>query len=143
MGGRPIAQQMYPDEYSVWQGMKTRCLNPNSIEYQKYYGGKGIDIDPRWISSIVYFVEDMGHRPSPLHTLDRIDNNKGYWKWNCRWATKTEQMHNRRDNVLSETDIEDIRSTHLRGIYKQWELAQLYKVRPDYISAIIRNVIWR
>jgi hypothetical protein len=141
MGGRSIAQQLYPEEYHVWQDMKTRCLNPKYHQYY-YYGGRGITIDPKWMN-ITGFIEDMGHRPSSKHTLDRKDNDKGYNKENCHWATESQQMHNRRDNVLNETDVSDIRRLYGARVYNQKELGELYGVRSDYISAIIRHVIWR
>lgn len=79
--------------YILWQGMKTRCSNPNASNY-KYYGGRGIKVCERW-EKFENFLEDMGERPEEL-TLDRIDNNGDYEPSNCRWATSYEQYHNKK-----------------------------------------------
>lgn len=84
-------------EYPVWKRMVARCTNPNSDRY-KWYGAKGITVCDEWKNSYETFLSDMGCRPSPKHTLDRIDNAKGYAKDNCRWATWMEQHRNRSVN---------------------------------------------
>ena len=83
--------------YRSWQNMRTRCLNPNSPAY-KDYGGRGITIGQRW-EKFENFLEDMGEAPTGLQ-LDRINNNKGYYKENCRWATSKQNNRNRRSNHL-------------------------------------------
>ncbi len=86
-------------EWIVWQQMKQRCLDPKSPCYARY-GGRGITVCARWLESFGAFLADMGRRPTPQHTLDRIDNSRGYSPQNCRWATKTEQARNTRGNRL-------------------------------------------
>jgi hypothetical protein len=76
-----------------WYGMKSRCSNPKQYSF-KDYGGRGITVCERW-KVYANFLADMGPRP-PGTTLDRIDNDKGYEKSNCRWATPKEQAQNRR-----------------------------------------------
>jgi len=88
-------------EYTTWQGMKSRCYNPKQISY-KNYGAKGITVCDRWLEygkGFLNFIEDIGKKPSPEYTLDRIDGTKGYSKENCRWETRSIQNKNRRSYV--------------------------------------------
>jgi hypothetical protein len=84
-------------EYVAWLSMKARCTNPHNREYA-YYGGRGIAVCKRWLRSYKNFLSDMGRRPSRHHSLDRRNNEKGYYPKNCRWATKYEQNRNTRRN---------------------------------------------
>lgn len=88
--------------------MKGRCLNSRDQRYSDY-GGRGITVSDEWKKSFATFIEDMGHRPTDKHTLDRIDNDKGYSKDNCRWATYQEQNMNKRVYKNSITGVRGIR----------------------------------
>lgn len=81
--------------------MKSRCLNKNHQQFADY-GGRGITICQRWIDSFSDFLSDMGVKPSPLHSLDRIDNDGNYEPANCRWATRQQQAKNRRNVSIKE-----------------------------------------
>ena len=84
-----------PIEYQIWSQIKQRCFNKSHPKY-KSYGGRGITMHAEWVVSYAAFFEHIGPRTSDLHTLDRIDNDKGYVPGNVRWATRTEQMRNTR-----------------------------------------------
>lgn len=84
-------------EYENWHNMKQRCLNPNAPMYMNY-GGRGITICDRWIKSFSAFYEDMGTRTTEVHSLERKDVNGNYSPDNCTWASKAEQIINRRLN---------------------------------------------
>lgn len=81
-------------EYEVWGGMIKRCRNEKSTGYPDY-GGRGITVCDRW-NDFENFLEDMGLRPSPFHSIERKDVNGNYEPENCKWATKTEQSRNTR-----------------------------------------------
>lgn len=82
-------------EWNTWWGVIKRCEDPSHSSYDRY-GGAGIKICPRWRASYLAFLEDMGRKPTPRHTIDRIDNEKGYEPSNCRWASYKEQRANQR-----------------------------------------------
>ncbi len=85
--------------HQIWRDMKTRCYNTNYKQYNNY-GGRGIKVCDRWMK-FENFYEDMGH-PLADYTLDRIDNEKGYYLENCRWATMKVQQNNNRRCILVE-----------------------------------------
>jgi hypothetical protein len=84
-------------EYGIWAAMKQRCYLQTSTVYE-FYGGRGIKVCERWLNSFPNFLEDMGLKPSPKHSLDRIDNNGNYEPNNCKWSTDEQQNRNRRSN---------------------------------------------
>ena len=87
-------------QWQIWMGIKARCENKNEAAY-KNYGGRGITMCKEW-RKFVGFWEDMKDGYSDFLTIDRIDNDKGYFKENCRWATRTQQARNNRANNMIE-----------------------------------------
>lgn len=85
-------------EYEVWAAMIQRCTNPSAQEYPRY-GARGISVCERW-RDFAHFIEDMGPRSSPDHSIDRKDNNGNYEPSNCRWATRKQQDRNKRSNRI-------------------------------------------
>lgn len=84
-------------EYLAWQNMRRRCGDPNHPNW-KHYGGRGISVCQSWQQHFLHFFEHVGERPSPEHSLDRIDNDGNYEPGNVRWATAEQQANNRRNN---------------------------------------------
>lgn len=84
-------------EYNSWHAMMQRCQNPNNRNY-KYYGERGIKVCSRW-EKFENFFADVGEKPTPKHTIDRIETNGDYEPSNCKWSTVAEQNNNTRRNI--------------------------------------------
>jgi len=89
-------------EYTSWKSMKQRCTNKNYKNFHRY-GGRGIKVCKRWFNSFENFLKDMGFKPSKIHSLDRINNNKDYSPSNCRWATPSQQAQNKTLGIQSNS----------------------------------------
>lgn len=97
MSGKPSHGLSYTPEYRAWQTMRLRCTNPANAAYPDY-GGRGIKVCERWLNDVAAFVADMGPKPSPLHEIDRRDNDGHYEPGNCRWVLRKINDRNRRNN---------------------------------------------
>ncbi len=137
--------------YNAYKGIIGRVLDPSHRDYSNY-GGRGIDIDPRYNPrfenqglelAFENFYTDIGDIPSGL-TIDRKDTNKGYWKDNIRITTIEEQQQNRRNNVVNETTVRQIRADWASGQYTSYsELARKHNLHHVEIIRIINNEIWK
>jgi hypothetical protein len=126
--------------YVHWNGMKLRCKDSY---HKKNYQDRGIGIDdPRWMK-IVNFIHDMYDSFEEGLTLERIDNNKGYSKENCKWATHEDQNRNKANNVLTMEKAEEIRSLYKTGKYTNYDLAKIFSCSHQHISDIINYKRWK
>ncbi len=116
-------------EYRIWQAIKDRCLNSHNKSYE-HYGGRGISVCPEWRDSFEIFFAYVGPRPTPKHSIDRIDNDKGYGPGNVRWATQPEQSRNTSKNRLIEIDGRRLCLT-------DWAI--LYGKSPSLVRARVRR----
>lgn len=107
--------------YKCWSMMHVRCTNPNYTHYA-YYGGRGISVCDRWVDFNL-FLEDMGPRPEGA-TLDRADPDGNYTPENCRWATRKEQVRNRRNTVFVRVN---------GSVCELWDLADREGINRSHI----------
>ena len=126
--------------YYAWERILQRCENPKRSGY-KNYGGRGISVCEKW-HKFENFFSDMGHPPTPTHSIDRINNNGNYEPNNCRWATAKEQNNNSRSNNFVEfngqrktltqwSEIIGISRHTLRQRLKWWPVEKAFTV-PVY-----------
>lgn len=100
-------------EFVCWDNMVRRCKNPNHDSY-KDYGGRGITVCKRWLK-FKNFLADMGLRPAPHLTLERLENEKGYSLDNCVWANQSDQNRNRRPYKWSKEALARVRAWRSMG----------------------------
>jgi len=116
--------------YTSWYAMKKRCKSKNSKDYRDYVL-RGITVCKRW-QKFENFFADMGERPEGM-SLGRIDNNKGYYKENCRWETALQQANNKRNNALAT----------LNGVTKtipQW--AREFNLDTEFVRNRVSSCGW-
>ncbi len=129
-------------EYPVWQLMKDRCFNIKTSAY-KDYGGRGITTCDRWKNSFAGFYEDMGPRPTPKYTLERVNNNDGYFPENVIWATRAVNSQNRRSTKLNKKKVIQIRDWFRKKLFTKRELASKFGVCIRTIGHVIYHQTWQ
>jgi hypothetical protein len=116
----------------TWRNVTTRCHNPNTVLFY-YYGGRGIDVCPQWRNDAEAFIRDIlsliGPRPSEDHSIDRKDNNRGYYPDNVRWATFSEQAQNRRPKI-------DRLPIEIAKTLNQAKTPKLLRLTPDTVRRL-------
>lgn len=115
-------------EWNCWKAMKDRCLRKTNSKYP-LYGGRGITVCEEWIGSFDMFFAHIGHRPSPSHSIDRIDSSKGYEPGNVRWADNFQQNNNRRSNVTIEIDGDVLTAAQAARKFGITHRAAIYRIK--------------
>lgn len=126
--------------YKVWYSMIRRCTDPYHQSY-KYYIDKGIKVCPEWLN-YENFIEDMFCLWLPELTLDRIDNDRGYYKDNCRFVTQRENNRNRSYCKMNMESANKLRDDYKSGGFSQSYLANLYGISPSMVSNIVLGRAW-
>jgi hypothetical protein len=131
----------YTPIYRRWAGMVARCRNVSHARYP-YYGGRGIRVCERWENSITAFIEDMGYPPSPSHSIDRINCDGNYEPSNCKWATQSEQIKNRRPSAPIMMTARGMTKSlggwaHYAGISRQVLYTRLRKNNGDIDTCLL------
>jgi len=129
-------------EYTIWVDLKQRCNNPKASGYKRY-GGRGITVCERWQNSFVDFFEDMGARPSSLHSIDRENNDGNYEPGNCRWATAAQQGQNSSNAKLCMDDAREIRWLHDVGHVSMPNIARAFMVGVTCVWSVIHHRTWK
>lgn len=119
--------------------MRERCCKPTHPSYASY-GGRGITVCARWDES-ENFLADMGPRPTPQHSLERLDNNKGYSPDNCVWADKKQQRRNQRTRTVTSEQVEQIRALRSRGL-EYAEIGERVGLNKATVGYIVRGEHW-
>jgi hypothetical protein len=127
-------------EYYSWTHMRQRCNNPKNARFN-YYGARGITICERW-NDFAVFLSDMGRKPTPKHSLDRIDVNGNYEPSNCRWATQDVQMQNTRRTSLSEDKVREIWALAATGLGPTEIAKRVGGTKPN-IQSVLAGKTWK
>ena len=126
--------------YTAWCSMKHRCYNSRDASFQ-YYGGRGITVSERWQNSFSDFLSDVGPRPSPTYSIDRINNDGHYEPGNVRWATPKEQINNRRPprpQILSERPCKHCGETFIASSMRTIVLVIVDRAQTAFVTVLKR-----
>lgn len=138
--GHSFVNKRPTQEYMAWNSMKQRCYNVRTKCF-KNYGARGIIVCDEWRCDFTAFLRDMGPRPSPRHSLERVNNDGNYEPSNCTWATWQTQIRNMRATKLSVVDVAWIRMWLRRG-FGGSRIARAFGVSAVSVSNIKTGRRW-
>lgn len=127
--------------YRIYRHMLNRCYNQNVDSYG-IYGGRGIKVCEEWHSFEPFCKWAVENGYEERLTLDRKDNDKGYFPANCQWSTQTEQQRNKRSNVLTMAKAREIRRMRNQGI-KNIEVANFFGISTSLACDVYKNKVWK
>lgn len=127
--------------HATWSSIIRRCTIPSSGNYE-YYGARGIKVCDRWTNDFWAFVADMGGKPSPKHTIERLDYNGNYEPGNCCWATQKRQSRNKRVTRLNEMLVRQIKARFQRG-ERCFEIAKSIGAHYQTVRSVIKGESWK
>lgn len=137
-------KSVYKRLFATWSKMKDRCYRESNKDY-KYYGAKGIEVDPLWINDYMEFKKWSllnGYEPNKKLQIDRKDGNKNYCPDNCRWVDAKTNQRNRDCVLLNMEKANEIRILISKKISSR-EISEMYGVSVDTISDIRRGKTWK
>jgi len=126
-------------EYRAWIGMKRRCYNKSYDHYQAY-GGRGITVCDKWKNSYVAFLNDVGRKPTPKHSIDRIDVDGNYEPKNVRWATQLEQDNNRQNTIFVQFQEKEVSMNLLYKNNKDGNLFVQYQGKEVSLNLLHKQI---
>lgn len=127
-------------EYRAWVQLRSRCNNPHVSNYHNY-GGRGIKVCRRW-ATFDNFLADMGSKPTPKHSVERRNNNRGYSPSNCYWGTRADQSRNRRGVKLTVAKARAVRAAKAAGEHYR-SIAKRFKIAPATVWPVARSQTWK
>lgn len=128
-------------EYKAWLGMRRRCGAREGSKDFPIYAGRGISICERW-NDFKAFFSDVGPKPNPEYSLDRICNDGNYEPGNVRWASKEQQARNKRTNRFTQALVDSMRSLHKSGASPS-EICALGNCSYRTMRNIVTYKIWK
>jgi len=127
--------------YSIWCGMKKRCALKSHKAFPNY-GGRGITVCQEWLTFENFYAWSRISGYAENLTIDRIDNNKGYFAENCRWVTLQQNSSHRRTNILTIDQVKQIKTFIAAGV-RGCEIAAKFSINQKIVSNIKNNKRWK